>query len=81
MCLGVPLKIVEIQGKKGIGEVRGVIKEFRLDYLREPKVGEFVMVHAGFAIEKIDNDTFNEIVTELEALNQKIMELENRYET
>lgn len=53
MCLAVPLKIVEIDGLSGVGEVEGLRRNMRLDFIREPKVGEYVIVHAGFAIERL----------------------------
>ena len=53
MCLAVPLKIVEIDGLNGVGEVEGLRRNMRLVFIREPKVGEYVIVHAGFAIERL----------------------------
>lgn len=53
MCLAVPLKIVEIDGKNGVGEVEGLRRNMRLDFIKEPKLGEYVIVHAGFAIERL----------------------------
>ena len=53
MCLAVPLKIVEIDGLNGVGEVEGLRRNMRLDFIKEPKVGEYVIVHAGFAIERL----------------------------
>lgn len=53
MCLAVPLKIVEIDGLDAVGEVEGLRRRMRLDFIREPKVGEYVVVHAGFAIERL----------------------------
>ena len=53
MCLAVPLKIVEIDGLDAVGEVEGLRRRVRLDFIREPKVGEYVIVHAGFAIERL----------------------------
>ena len=53
MYLAVPLKIVEIDGLDAVGEVEGLRRRMRLDFIREPKVGEYVIVHAGFAIERL----------------------------
>ena len=53
MCLAVPLIIVEIAGLDAVGEVEGLRRRMRLDFIREPKVGEYVIVHAGFAIERL----------------------------
>ena len=53
MCLAIPLKITEINGKDAIGERSGVRRKIRLDFIDNPKVGEYVIVHAGFAIERL----------------------------
>ena len=53
MCLAVPLKLTEIKGSTAIGEAMGVSREIRVDFIRDPKPGEYVIVHAGFAIERL----------------------------
>lgn len=53
MCLAVPLKVTEINGKNGIGERHGMRRSIRLDFIPDPKIGDYVMVHAGFAIERL----------------------------
>lgn len=54
MCLAVPSKIVKIENGIGTIEVGGVEREASLMLLDDPKVGEYVIVHAGFAINRID---------------------------
>ena len=57
MCLAVPSKIVEINDDMvGIVDVDGVKKEVHLHLIEDPKVGDYVIVHAGFAINKIDEN-------------------------
>ena len=51
--MAVPLKIVEIDGLNAVGEVEGLRRRMRLDFIKEPKLGEYVIVHAGFAIERL----------------------------
>ena len=53
MCLAVPLRIKEINGNDAIAEAAGVERKIRIDFIREPKVGDYVIVHAGFAIERL----------------------------
>ena len=53
MCLAVPLKLIEVNGSTAIGEAMGVSREIRVDFIRDPKPGEYVIVHAGFAIERL----------------------------
>jgi len=53
MCLAVPLKITRIDGVNAIGEAMGMSREIRVDFIPEPKIGDYVIVHAGFAIERL----------------------------
>ena len=54
MCLAIPLRIIELSGVDGVGEAGGLRRAIRLDFINQPKVGDYVMVHAGFAFEKLD---------------------------
>ena len=53
MCLAIPLQLVEIDGKTAVGEAMGMRREIRVDFIPEPKLGDYVIVHAGFAIERL----------------------------
>lgn len=70
MCLGIPLKIVEVNGKEALGEMNGVTTKLRIDLINDVKIGDYVMVHAGFAIEKINEDFANETLEILDELQQ-----------
>lgn len=54
MCLAVPMKIAEIVDGTAVCEVDGVRREASLMMLDQVAVGDYVLLHAGFAIEKID---------------------------
>lgn len=54
MCIAIPSKIVKIENNIATIDVDGVKREASLLLLDEPKVGDYVIVHAGFAIHKID---------------------------
>lgn len=56
MCLAVPLKITSIDGMNAVAERDGVRRKIRIDLLKNPKIGEYVMVHAGFAIERLNEE-------------------------
>jgi len=56
MCIAIPSKIVKIENNIGIIDVDGVQRQASLLLLEDPKVGEYVIVHAGFAIKKIDEE-------------------------
>lgn len=54
MCLAIPSRVVEIENDMAVIDVDGVRREASLLLLEEPRVGDWVIVHAGFAIQKID---------------------------
>lgn len=56
MCLAIPSKIVEIENNMGTIDVDGVKGKVSLLLLEDPKVGDYVIVHAGFAIQRIDEE-------------------------
>lgn len=61
MCLAIPSKIVSIDDAMATVDVFGARKEISLLLLSEPaEIGEYVLVHAGFAIQKMDYDAAQE---------------------
>lgn len=54
MCLAIPMKVVAIQGDTAQVDQAGARKEIRIDLMDDLQVGDYVLVHAGFAISKID---------------------------
>jgi hydrogenase expression/formation protein HypC len=59
MCLGIPGEVKSITpGALRMGKVAfgGIVKEICLEYVPEAEVGDFVVVHAGFAISRVDRD-------------------------
>jgi hydrogenase expression/formation protein HypC len=58
MCLAIPLKITEVNvnGKEAMAEIEGVKRKIRTDFIKELKVGDYVIVHAGFALEKLTEE-------------------------
>jgi hydrogenase expression/formation protein HypC len=67
MCLGVPGKVVEIYETNGIcmGKVDfgGLAKEVCLAYVPEVELGDYTIVHVGFAITKLDEQSAQETLT------------------
>ena len=53
MCLAIPFQLIEINGSAAVGEALGMRREIRVDFIPEPKIGDYVIVHAGFAIERL----------------------------
>ncbi len=58
MCLAIPGKVLEIEGSIGsrIGRVQfgGIVRQVQFTFVPEARVGDFVMVHVGFAISVVD---------------------------
>ena len=54
MCLAIPSKITDIQNEMATIDVDGVQRQASLLLLADARVGDYVIVHAGFAIQKID---------------------------
>lgn len=76
MCLGVPGKIVEIYETNGLtmGKIDfgGVLREACLTYVPEAKLGDYVLVHVGFALNVISEEEAKETL----ALLNEIVNLE-----
>lgn len=61
MCLGVPMEVVEIAGNRAWVSAGGTKREIYLNIIDErPEVGDYVIVHAGFAIHRIDEEVAKE---------------------
>jgi hydrogenase expression/formation protein HypC len=74
MCLGIPGKIVKtfkehdvLMGKVDFG---GVTKQVCLEHVSDVKPGEYVIVHVGFALSKIDADEAQRVFQFLEGMKQ-----------
>ena len=72
MCLAVPLKITEIRGKEAFAESMGMQRKIRIDFIENPQVGEYVIVHAGFAIERLPEKQAREDLESWEELEQAL---------
>ena len=56
MCLAIPSKIVKIENNMAVIDVDGVKREASLLLMEDAGIGDYVIVHAGFAIHKIDEE-------------------------
>ena len=56
MCLGVPMRVMQIDGESALCEIDGVQRQASLMMVEDVAVGDFVLIHAGFAIEKLDEE-------------------------
>ena len=85
MCLGVPGKVVEIYESEGLkmGKIDfgGVVREACLAYVPEIEVGEYTVIHVGFAISQIDEASAQETLRTFEELGLLEDELAELRET
>ena len=63
MCLGIPGKIIEINGMGAKVDVAGTKKDISIRLMQGLKTGDYVIVHAGFAIERVDEEKAAETLT------------------
>jgi hydrogenase expression/formation protein HypC len=63
MCLAIPMKLIKFEGNKGVVELSGVKKEVSLSLLKDFKIGDYLIIHAGFAIEKLNEKEAKETLS------------------
>lgn len=63
MCVGVPMQVISIDGENIVAETDGVRRQASLMLLAgEVAVGDFLIIHAGFAISKLDEEEARETI-------------------
>jgi hydrogenase expression/formation protein HypC len=74
MCLAIPGKVVETFASGGMQMARvqfgGIVREVCLEYVPETQVGEYVLVHVGFAISRVDEEEARRTYEALAELDQ-----------
>jgi hydrogenase expression/formation protein HypC len=68
MCLAVPAKLLSVDGVTGIAELGGVKREVGLQFVPEAEPGEYVLLHAGFAIQVVDEEEAKKTMAVLDEL-------------
>lgn len=68
MCLAVPSKIIDIQDSLARVAVDGVVREASLLILDDVKIGDYVIVHAGFAISKLDEQAALQTLADMRSM-------------
>ena len=61
MCLAVPAQIIGLEEYSAIIDIMGIESKVNAQLIEEPKIGDYILVHAGCAIQKIDTDYFEEL--------------------
>ncbi|MCC6013734.1 MAG: HypC/HybG/HupF family hydrogenase formation chaperone [Candidatus Verstraetearchaeota archaeon] len=62
MCLAVPAKIIKIKGELAEVDVGGIKKEISIALVKDVKEGDYVLVHTGYAIAKINEEEAKELI-------------------
>jgi hydrogenase expression/formation protein HypC len=75
MCLAVPGKILSIEGTDPVfrcGKVNfgGIVKQINLAYVPEAKIGDYVLVHVGFAISTVDEAEAQQVFEYLQQMGE-----------
>ena len=74
MCLAIPGKIVELHEANAVRMAKvdfsGITREACLEYLPDARIGDYVMVHVGFAISKVNEEEAARTYRYLEEMNQ-----------
>lgn len=68
MCLAIPMKIAKIDGDTGFVRAGGLERKANLSLVKDPRVGDYILMHAGFAIEKIKEKEAEETLRAVRAL-------------
>jgi len=72
MCLGIPGRVIEIEKNVAKVDVGGVSRDISLDLCPDVSVGEYVLIHTGFAIQKVDEEEAKETLDLLRQMAEAI---------
>lgn len=76
MCLSVPAEIISIDGSIAKASVGGAVREISLQLVEDINIGDFVLLHTGFAIEKISKEEAEETIQLLRELGETYDEID-----
>lgn len=71
MCLAIPTLLVEKEGDEGVVEIGGVRRKISLALVPEAKVGDYVILHVGFAIQVMDEEEAEETLRLISEMVEK----------
>jgi len=70
MCLAIPAMVKSIEGKQAVIDIDGVTRQVSLELTPEAKVGDYVLLHTGFAISIIDPEEAEETLRLLREISE-----------
>jgi hydrogenase expression/formation protein HypC len=68
LCLAVPGRIISLEGTRATVDLSGNTIEIDVSLIEDPSVGDWVIVHAGFALERVDEEAARETIALVRAL-------------
>ena len=78
MCLAVPMRIESITGDTATVDIGGTQRDVNVAFIEDPSIGEYVLVHAGFAIQRIGEKEAEETVLLLNKMAEHVKADESR---
>jgi hydrogenase expression/formation protein HypC len=72
MCLGIPGRVIEIEKNVAKVDIGGLLRDISIELCPEVSVGEYVLIHTGFAIQKVDEEEANETLDLLKKMAEGI---------
>jgi len=72
MCLAIPMKVISKKGNTAIVDLDGVRRQIDISLVSKVKIGDYVIVHAGFAIQKLRRKDAEETIALLKEVNSEI---------
>lgn len=77
MCLGLVMIVESIKENEALCDYLGNKRKVRIDVINDVSVGDYLLIHAGFAISKLDEEEGKERIKTFIELQQKIGEMRN----
>ena len=68
MCIAIPMRLMAVEGTDGLVEVDGISRKVNLMLIESPRVGDYVIVHAGCAISTVDETSAMETIDMLKTI-------------
>jgi hydrogenase expression/formation protein HypC len=78
MCYAIPAKITEIDGENAKVDYSGIIKKVNISLIDNAKIGDYTLIHAGFAIEKLDSKSAKESLKIINEDLKRIINTDNK---
>lgn len=75
MCLGLVMKVISIDDKEALCDYLGNRRKIRIDVIKDVSLGDYLLIHAGFAISKLSKEEGEERLDIFKEIQEKIGEI------